>query len=268
MQSKLSVRLALLFLLASLVPLIATAGLALELMRDSLHKEAQRRHAEVAQLCASVVHVWLDSTADKLLALAEVMRIDLIERQVRPGEPVGDSDLIQLQNQLAPLIDSNGSWKQQTFPALEMEFFPNVQKAEPQQRSKSKEATTPLIARNMTVKNTQWSALNDQPEVQRQVMTRKGSRAASPLVQEPFVNGEVFCEPIISLIEETPTIAMSAPVGNLGGNYGALVADIDFTDLRDMLKSSISKNSPTRRGLSQRLVWRHMTCSMRLRMQL
>ncbi len=240
MQSKLSVRLALLFLVASLVPLVATAGMALNLMRDSLHEEAQRRHAEVAQLCASVVEVWLDSTSDKLLALAEVMRVDLLERQVRPGEPVSEEELISLQNRIAPLIDTNADWSKQAMPALELEFFQNVKEPEPQTDGKSQKVkngapSTHSYEGKMAVSNTQWMAQNDQPAVKQQVADRKGGRAASQLVQQPIEMGTVFCEANIEVIDGTPTLAMSAPVGDLGRNFGALVADIDFTELRDML---------------------------------
>jgi len=233
MRSKLSVRLALLFLVASLLPLVAATVLALKLMRTSLHEEADRRHEEVAQLCGSVVEVWLDSTSDKLLALAEVMRVDLLERQIRPGEEVSEAAMISLQNRIAPLIDSNDNWKKQTIPALEVEFFYNRQGV-PQPKSKSGKNIEPPHG-NVNVQNRQWIAQNVQPAVQQQVASRKGGRAESPLVQQPMATGELYCEAVIEVIDGTPTLAMSAPVGAFESNFGALVADIDFTELRDML---------------------------------
>ena len=245
MRTKLSVRLALLFLIASVLPLVAAAGLALSLMRESLHVDAQRRHAEVAQLCASVVEVWMDSTSDKLLALAEVMRVDLLQGQGRPGEPVSDADLVSLQNRIAPLIDSNENWSRQAVPALELEFFQNFDDSSsragdpvPRQVVTADPAAGAYQGK-MAVKNTQWLAQNEQPEVQLQQANRKGGRAETPLVLQPIQTGVAFCEMNIEVIDGTPTLAMSVPVGDVGRNFGALVADIDFTELRAMLEQLV-----------------------------
>ncbi|MDF1798556.1 MAG: HAMP domain-containing sensor histidine kinase [Planctomycetota bacterium] len=228
MASKLSVRLAALFLLAALVPLAAAAGLSLGLMRESLHEGAERRHQDVATLVSSYVEVWLDSTRDKLQALGEVLRLDLVERDKLPGEPVTRDDLSQLQNVIGPLIDSNERWSKQAVPALELEFYENdrelVAKGEPRGQSAK-----------MGVQNTNWMALNGQPDASAQNLSRKGGRADSDLVQVPQQTGVVYCEPVLEVIGSTPTLAMSVAVGEVGSNFGTLVADLDFTGLREDL---------------------------------
>lgn len=228
MASKLSVRLAALFLLAALVPLAAAAGLSLGLMRESLHEGAERRHQEVATLVSSYVEVWLDSTRDKLQALGEVLRLDLVERNKLPGESVTSDDLAQLQNVIGPLIDSNERWSKQAVPALELEFYENdrelVAKGEPRGQSAK-----------MGVQNTNWMAVNGAPDAIAQNLSRKGGRADSDLVQLPQQTGVAYCEPVLEVIGGTPTLAMSVAVGEVGSNFGTLVADLDFTGLRDDL---------------------------------
>lgn len=224
MTSKLSIRLALLLLFASLTPLIAAAVLSFELMRDSLHEEAERRHGEVAQLVGSFVDVWLDSTADKLQALGEVLRLDLEERSVEPGDGISNGDLAKLQNVIQPLLDTNERWSKQAVPALELEVYPNLVVA-----------GADNIAQVVGPQNSNWMQTNASVQAKAQMQSRKGGRGLSDLVLQPQQTGLPFCEPNIELVDGIPTLAMSVAVGEVDRNYGTLVAEVDFTDLRLIL---------------------------------
>jgi signal transduction histidine kinase len=228
MFSKLSFRLALLFLVASLAPLVAAAVLSIELMRDSLHEEAEQRHGEVARLVGSFVDVWLDSTKGKLQAFAEVLRLDLAERSVQPGDEVTDADLAALMSVVQPLIDTNEQWSQQAVPAFELEFFQGELKGETQRAPQSK-------GQFVGQGNSKWYEANSLPDVKQQLESRKGGRSESDLVQQPQQTGIAFCEPNLEVVNGMPTLAMSVAVGEVGSNYGTLVAEVDFTELRQIL---------------------------------
>ena len=224
MTSKLSIRLALLLLFASLTPLIAAAVLSFELMRDSLHGEAERRHGEVAQLVGSFVDVWLDSTSDKLQALGEVLRLDLEERSVEPKDGISNMDLANLQNVLQPLLVTNERWSKQAVPALELEAYSNV--------GVSERAT---VLQEVGPQNNGWMQTSASVQAKAQMQSRKGGRGSSDLVLQPQQTGFPFCEPNIELVDGIPTLAMSVAVGEVDRNYGTLVAEVDFTDLRLIL---------------------------------
>lgn len=60
--------------------------------------------------------------------------------------------------------------------------------------------------------------------------------------------GVFVCEGNIQVIEGTPTLAMSAPVGDVGCNFGSLVAEVDFSELNTLLDRLVSD------GVSVRIV--------------
>ncbi len=234
MFSKLSFRLALLFLVASLAPLAAAAVLSIELMRESLHEEAEQRHGEVAKLVGSFVEVWLDSSNGKLQALGEILRLDLLSRSVRPGDEVTNEDLAKLCNVVQPLIDTNENWTQQAVPAFELEFF---RAGNGEGSGRENEYSGQFVGQG----NSKWTAANTIPDVQEQILNRKGGRAASDLVQKPQETGVAFCEDVIEVVNGMPTLAMSVAVGEVGANFGTLVAEVDFTELRQILGQLANK---------------------------
>ena len=215
-RSHLSLRLAALLLLASLLPVLGGAFLSLRLVQDQVHREAERRHGDLAELCASLVAEAIGGAEKRLLVVARLLPQELSERKVGAYSNVNELYRSTVEDWLEALAAP-----QDVF--LELNYFGRG--LAPQ--------TVEWVANGQ---NDAWGRQRREvPDYPVQQRVEVEHLQQSPLVNVPLTEGRPLREPQLTLIDGTPTLRVSVPVQSNGAPLGVLVAYMDFGGLNDAL---------------------------------
>ncbi len=216
LTGRVSFRLALLFLLASLIPIVGAGAIGLRLTEESVRGEAERRQRMLAELSGSLVEQYVETAQQKLATVSRLLAEELARRQVGRYAVENRDYRDAAAERLQGLVDP---------PDIFLEFQYFAGGAEPQLVTQQRQQEFDRVQR----------ALPDYPA--RNVALIE-SNTLSDLVQAPFKEGEDWRAAQLSTIEGFTTLSTSVPVIEPEGTLGALAAYIDFTELRETLAAA------------------------------
>ena len=201
LREKLSLRLAVLFLLASLVPAAVIAAVTLAQFERSLRADAERRQ----ELLSSVVEdLFWDTVADadeKLTTVARLLASELEDREVGAFDMSNGIYRDTVIGRLEALVEPAGAF-------LELQYFASDFQ-----------------------NNAQFVALAQQRHLDNDPTTQQAliqANMEAPLVQSPVLRGAPYRDPLFQLYEGFPTLRLSRPMRDPVGTTGALLAYVDF----------------------------------------
>jgi signal transduction histidine kinase len=205
LRSRLALRLALLFLLVSLAPIVGAALLSARAFEEALGRERERRLALLGERAAALVEEHVERARAKLRTVARLVADGQGERPAGLRSTRRERD--ELVARLQELVDPPDAF-------LELQFFLGGVQPEILGQVRQQEFE---LAQN---------ALPDHDERNRaQVL----SNMEAPLVQVPL-EGDEWRDSKLATIEGYRTLLVSVPVTTSDAN-GALVAYVDFAPL-------------------------------------
>ncbi|MEM7308330.1 MAG: HAMP domain-containing sensor histidine kinase [Planctomycetota bacterium] len=214
-RSRISARLTLLFLLASLVPVLAVSYLTLVQLRGAVERDAGRR----LDLRAGVVEdLLLDAVTraeEKLTTVTRLLASELAESGVGAFHFSNDPYRATVVDRLSSLVEPAGVF-------LELQYFSGgADGDEPAFVGQAQQIVVAEAQRRRADATTRNSAILKNNMVD--VVVRKPI-AGAPHRDADFTDHEGF-----------PSLRLSAPLHEPSGGKGALVAYIDFRELTDTL---------------------------------
>src|SRR5262245_6325137 len=212
LRSRLAVRLALLFLLVSLAPILGAAWLFSRSFEEAARGERERRQRLLAERCAALVEEHVTRAHDKLRTVGRFLAEDQASAppRVRAKRSARERDglVAQLQARVEP-ADA----------FLELQFFSGGMDPEilGQARQREFDAVQQL-----------------QPDAFERNLAQIESNLTAPLVQAPLNRGTAWRDEKLMTVEGYRTLLISVPVTSPGAT-GALVAYVDFAPLATRL---------------------------------
>ena len=224
-NSRLLVRLTVLFLVAGLTPALGGGWLALRALEGSVLREAERRQETFAGLCASLVETSIERAEEKLATIARLMARELSEKKVgdyaESNVRYKDAVLARLRQLVVP----RDAFAQAGDVFLELQYFAAGE--EPQFVAQVQEPAYEAAQREL-------------PAYEERAQLQILSNVASDLVQTPFREGAPSRAPALDTYQGYTTLAISQPVGvgPGGASLGVLIGYVDFAELERGLRAA------------------------------
>jgi signal transduction histidine kinase len=210
LRSRLSLRLASLFLLASLVPALGIGVMTLAHLERSVERDSKRRLDLLAEVVEDLLGDAIAGAEEKLTTVARLLESELAEREVgvfsEENASFRDTVLARLEALVEPA---------ETF--LELQVFAAAGGA----------PSFVGLAQQMAVAQGKL----DFPGVGQRNLENAQSNLRAPIVQAPLTTRVPHREDAVVLREGFATLGISRPIAEPGGGSGALVAYVDFSAL-------------------------------------
>jgi len=205
LRSRLSVRLAALFVAASLVPILGAAVLFARALEEAGRGERVRRQQLLAERCAALAEEHVERAHAKLRTVARLLAAD------GSGlERTGDAGRDELVGRLQARVDPPDAF-------LELQFFA---------------AETRVVGQ---ARQPGFDVVQKQgPDASARNVQQLEENRAAPLVQAPLNLGQEWRGERLATVGGFPTLKLSVPVTG-GAANGALVAYVDFAPLAEQL---------------------------------
>lgn len=213
-ESKLAVRLALLFLVVSLVPILGAAWLFARTFEESAREERVRRQRLLAERCAALVEEHVVRAHTKLRTVARFFEDDHGFQPTKPGSAMTLSERDTLFARLQERVEPPDVF-------LELQFFSGG--VAPQILAQARQGAFD-------------SAQNTRPDYNLRNAQQISSNFEAPLVQTPLNLGTAWRDEKLQTIEGYRTLLISVPVTH-PQTTGALVAYVDFEPLVAQLET-------------------------------
>ncbi len=214
LRSRLSVRLAALFLVASLTPILGAALLLPRMFEESLRTDAARRHRLMVQRCAALVEEHVERARAKLRTVARLLAGELASparASAADDAPAREAVVERLQALVEP---------PDVF--LELQYYAGG--AEPNFVGQARQKLYDAAQREL-------------PDYSERNRSQIVSNVATDLVQKPLRERAEWRSPQLETIEGYTTLTLSVPVEEPGGSAGALAAYVDFAPLVERLRT-------------------------------
>ncbi len=219
LRSRLSVRLAALFLLASLTPILGAAVLLPRVFEESARADAARRHRVLAQRCVALVEEHVERAHAKLRTVARLLSSELGSPEARaaaadaPENSGVEAEAVA--ERLQGLVDPPDAF-------LELQYFAGG--ADPRFVGQARQPLYEVTQRL-------------QHDYLQRNLAQIHENFAADLVQRPLRERAEWRSPSLEAIEGYTTLTLSVPVEEPGGTAGALAAYVDFAPLIERLRA-------------------------------
>ena len=227
-RSRLSVRLALLFLAASLAPVLGVGYLTLVQLERAVQREARQRQELLAAVVEDLLLDAADRAREKLITLGRLVSSELAAREVGAFDLHNDAYRDTVVERLSALIEPPGLF-------LELQYFASG-------KATGDEPRFVAQAQQLEVAQSQRRS----PDFPAGNFLILEDNRAAPLVQEPVNLGTPYRERAFAVHEGFPTLRLSQPIPEPTGGTGALVAYVDFSELRRTLERLAGEDAAIR----------------------